>query len=245
VLMLKALIVDDEPLARSELRYLLEKTSLVRVVGEASTAEEAYELITSIDYDVVFLDVRMPGLSGTELARKIGELPKRPALVFVSAYSEHALEAFEVEADDYLVKPVSEERLKKTINKLEKRIQKNEYVKDLTAGISDIIFVDLQDRKIPIKIKDILYFEAIDDYSRLHTNNRSYLLKITLKDLEERLAVKGFLRVHRKYLVNMSYIKEIIQLSRNAMLLRLNDDRQTEIRVSRRKIPQIRKLLQL
>lgn len=245
MLMLKALIVDDEPLARSELRYLLEKTSLVRVVGEASTAEEAYELITSIDYDVVFLDVRMPGLSGTELARKIGELPKRPALVFVSAYSEHALEAFEVEADDYLVKPVSEERLKKTINKLEKRIQKNEYVKDLTAGISDIIFVDLQDRKIPIKIKDILYFEAIDDYSRLHTNNRSYLLKITLKDLEERLAVKGFLRVHRKYLVNMSYIKEIIQLSRNAMLLRLNDDRQTEIRVSRRKIPQIRKLLQL
>lgn len=245
MLMLKALIVDDEPLARSELRYLLEKTSAVRVVGEASNAEEAYELIASIDYDVVFLDVRMPGLSGTELARRINELQKRPAIVFVSAYSEHALEAFEVEADDYLVKPVSEDRLKKTISKLEKRAQKGELAKDSTTGISDIIFVDYQDKKIPVKIKDILYFEALDDYSRLHTNNRSYLLRVTLKDLEEKLEAHGFLRVHRKYLVNMSCIKEIIQLSRNAMILRLNDDRQTEIRVSRRKIPQLRKLFQL
>ena len=243
--MLKALIVDDEPLARSELRYLLEKTASVRVVGEAGNADEAYELIKNIDYDVVFLDVRMPGLSGTELARRIGELPKRPVIVFVSAYSEHALEAFEVEADDYLVKPVSEERLQKTIQKLEKRILKENAQSSLPAIISDMIFVDLQEKKIPVRIDSILYFEAVDDYSRLHLEEKSYLLRFTLKNLEEKLLSKGFLRVHRKYLVNTSKIKEIVQLSRNTFVIRLNNNKQTEIPISRRKIPVIKKLFEL
>lgn len=243
--MLKALIVDDEAAARSELRYLLENIAKVRVVGEATNAEEAYELLTKIDYDVVFLDVRMPGLSGTELARKISEIPNRPAVIFVSAYSEHAIEAFEVEAEDYLVKPVSEERLLKSIEKIMRRKSQEDIRPGSVEKISDMIFVDLKEKKVPIKIEDIYYFEAVDDYSRLHTNEMHYLTNYTLRTLEEKLANKGFIRVHRKYLVNSSKIKEVVQITRNAYILRLNDKKQTEIPISRRKIPYFKRVFEL
>lgn len=244
--MLRALIVDDEPAARSELRYLLEQTAKVKVVGEATNAEEAYELISKIDYDVIFLDVRMPGLSGTELARRIQDLKNRPSIVFVSAYSEYAIEAFEVEADDYLVKPVSEERLLRSIEKIEKRkgsIEKQ--ATDTAEKIADFIFVDLKDKKIPVKIEDICFFEALDDYSKLHTRNEYYLTNYTLRFLEEKLAPRGFIRVHRKYLVNSKKIKEVVQITRNAYLIRINDDKNTEIPVSRRKMPYFKRVFEL
>lgn len=243
--MFKALIVDDEPAARAELRYLLESIAKIKVVGEATTAEEAYELLTNIEYDVVFLDVRMPGLSGTELARKIYELPKKPAIVFVSAYSEHAIEAFEVEADDYLVKPVSEERILKTVEKLERKRLKEQIPETGVKQLTEYIFVDVKEKKIPIKIDDIYYFEALDDYSRLYTKDSSFLINYTLRNLEEKLGPRGFIRVHRKYIVNPTKIKEVIQLSRNSYILRLDDEKNSEIPVSRRKIPYFKRVFEL
>lgn len=243
--MIKALIVDDEPAARQEMRFLLEQTGSVRVVGEATNADEAYELLTKIDYDVIFLDVRMPGLSGTELARKISELQKRPAVVFVSAYSEYAIDAFEVEADDYLVKPVSEERLLKAIEKIQKRKHGGESVKPVQELLSDVFFVDLKDRKIPVRFEDICFFEAVDDYCRLYTAKNSYLINHSLKTLEEKLACRGFLRVHRKYIVNTRKIKEVVQLTRNAYLLKMEDERGTEIPVSRRRVPHFKRVFEI
>lgn len=246
--MLRALIVDDEPAARSELRYMLEATNNIRVIGEASNAEEAYELISKVPYDVIFLDIRMPGLSGTELARKISQSKERPFIVFVTAYSEHAVEAFEIEVDDYLVKPVSEERLQKTIEKIQRKLEGR--LKDLATQNAklekiDRIFVDYKDRKIPINISDIYFFEAVDDYSRLYTEKNSFLVSYSLRFLEERLYSSGFLRVHRKYLVNTAKIREIIQLSRSAYILRIGDNKIVEIPVSRRKISTLKRVLEL
>jgi two-component system LytT family response regulator len=246
--MLRALIVDDEPAARSELRYLLEAAGNIRVIGEASNAEEAFELISQVPYDVIFLDIRMPGLSGTELARKLSQPKERPFIVFVTAYSEHAVEAFEVDADDYLVKPVSEERLQKTIEKIQRKHEgrtKEPASRDTRLEKIDRIFVDYKDRKIPINISDINFFEAVDDYSRIYTETGSFLISYSLRFLEDRLSSAGFLRVHRKYLVNTVKIKEIIQLSRNAYILRVGDSRMVEIPVSRRKISTLKRVLEL
>lgn len=241
--MFRALIVDDEPSARAELRYLLEESGAARVVGEASTAEEAYELIKAVDYDVVFLDVRMPGMKGTELARLIKDFDSPPLVVFVSAYGEYAVDAFEIDATDYLVKPVSEERIAETIKRLKEKIR--------SGGVLDIerkpekIFIDQGDRKIPLPISKVYFFEAQDDYSRLHTYDRSFLVNYSLKHLEEKLRPVNFLRVHRKYLVNMDKITEVITLSRSAYVLKLSDSRKSEIPVSRRKAAEIRRLMSL
>lgn len=241
--MLKALIIDDESAARSELRYLLEKTQKIRVLGEAATAEEALELLKSINYDVVFLDIQMPQMTGTELARKLNSLDKKPFLVFVTAYGEYAVEAFELRADDYLVKPVSKKRLSKTVKRLQNSRRKT--AAKLKEKPLDKIFVDLKDKKIPISIKDIYYFEAFDDYARLYTNQDDYLINSSLKSLQEKLLERNFVRVHRKYLVNMDKVLEVITLSRSAYLLKLSDDNKTEIPVSRRKSKKLRKLFEL
>lgn len=245
--MLRALLIDDEPAARAELRFLLENSGKVRVIGEASNAEEAYELITRIEYDVVFLDIRMPGLSGTELARRLSQHENRPFIVFVTAYSEHAVEAFEVDADDYLVKPVSEKRLEICLDKiLKKQESKRARISTEQKGEKvERIFVDYRDRKIPVNVSDIYFFEAVDDYSRLYTEDSSFLLNYSLRFLEEKLSHSGFLRVHRKYLVNTEKIREVIQLSRNAYVIRLGQQKVVEIPVSRRKITTLKRVLEL
>lgn len=241
--MFRALIVDDEPSARTELRYLLEETKAIRVVGEASTAEEAYELIRSIDYDVVFLDVKMPGMNGTELARLIKEFDSPPLIVFVSAYGEYAVDAFEIEATDYLVKPVSEERISETIKRLKERIKSEGALQ--IGKKPEKIFIDQGDRKIPLPIDKIYFFEAQDDYSRLYTYDRSFLVNYSLKHLEEKLRPVNFIRVHRKYLVNMDKVTEVITLSRSAYVLKLSDARKSEIPVSRRKAAEVRRMMSL
>jgi DNA-binding LytR/AlgR family response regulator len=115
---LKALVVDDEAPSRSELRFLLAEAGGIEVIGEASNAPEAMQLIRAIPYDVVFLDIEMPGLSGMRLAEALGEMEHPPAVIFLTAYSEHAVQAFEVEATDYLVKPVEVARLRRAIERL-------------------------------------------------------------------------------------------------------------------------------
>ena len=163
---LRALIVDDEPPARSELRYLLDEAGGVEVVGEASDAGEAMQLIRAIPYDVVFLDIDMPGLSGVELAETLAGLERAPAVVFVTAHSEHAVKAFEVAAADYLVKPVELDRLKRAIARVtpEQPVTRIERVLVEKAG-----------RKLLIQVEDICYVMAKDDYSYLYTANERYL----------------------------------------------------------------------
>ena len=232
---LKALVVDDEAPARAELRYLLDEAGGVEVVGEAGNAVEALQLIKAIPYDVVFLDVEMPGLSGVQLAEVLTSLDKTPALVFVTAYSEHAVKAFEVAATDYLVKPVELARLKQAIERIspaeEARVER--------------IPVEKAGRKLLVAVDAITYVMAKDDYSYLHTEGERYLSTISLAALESKLERQGFFRVHRRFLVNLSKVQEVVPMYGGTLLLTLSDKPGTQVPVSRRRVAALRKALGL
>lgn len=235
--MLKALVVDDEAPARSELRYLLDEAGGVEVVGEASNAAEALQLIKAIPYDVVLLDIDMPGLSGVELAEALTELERQPAIVFVTAHSEHAVKAFEVAATDYLVKPVEVQRLRQAIERLVP-------AEEATARIERIP-VEKAGKKLLLQVEDIFYIMAKDDYSYLHTDGERYLSTISLAQLERRLEPSGFWRVHRRYLVNLAKVKEVVPMYGGTLLLTLTDTEATQVPVSRRRVPSLKKVLGL
>jgi two-component system response regulator LytT len=236
--MLKALVVDDEAPARSELRYLLGEAGGVEVVGEASNTIEALQLIKAIPYDVIFLDINMPGLTGVQLAEVLAGLTRPPAIVFVTAHSEHAVKAFEVNAADYLVKPVDLERLKRSISKLEPAAEQ-------APARIERIPVEKAGKKLLVSVDDILYVMAKDDYSYLYTAADRYLSTISLAQLEAKLEPVGFFRIHRRYVVNLSRVKEVVPMYGGTLLLTLTDEAATQIPVSRRRVPALKKALGL
>lgn len=235
--MLKALVVDDEAPARSELRFLLEEVGGVEVVGEASNTAEALQLIKAIPYDVVFLDIDMPGLSGVALAESLNELEKQPAIVFVTAHSEHAVKAFEVSATDYLVKPVEASRLSQAIERIEPARHQQARVERIP--------VEKAGKKLLLQVEEIYYIMAKDDYSYLHTDRERYLSTISLANLENKLESAGFFRVHRRYLVNLSRVKEVVPMYGGTLLLTLGDTDGTQVPVSRRRVPALKRVLGL
>ncbi|MRS12014.1 MAG: response regulator transcription factor [Actinobacteria bacterium] len=235
--MLKALLVDDEVPARSELRFLLGEAGGVEVVGEAGSASEAVQLIKAIPYDVVFLDVNMPGLSGIDLAEALTGLSHPPAIVFVTAHSEHAVQAFEVAAVDYLVKPVEIKRLRMAIERLAPASEGQPRV--------DRIPVEKGGRKLLLQTSDICHIMAKDDYSYIYTDGERYLSTLSLADLESRLESQNFFRVHRRYLVNLSQVKEVAPMYGGTMELTLNDAEQSKVPVSRRRAPALKRSLGL
>ncbi len=235
--MLKALLVDDEVPARSELRFLLGEAGGVEVVGEAGSASEALQLIKAIPYDVVFLDVNMPGLSGIELAEALAGLAHPPAIIFVTAHSEHAVKAFEVAATDYLVKPVEIDRLRVAVERLKPAAE-------LTTRI-DRIPVEKSGRKLLLQVSDIFHVMAKDDYSYIYTDGERYLSTLSLADLEVKLESQSFFRVHRRYLVNLAQVKEVAPMYGGTMELTLKDAAQTRVPVSRRRAPALKRSLGL
>lgn len=235
--MLKALLVDDEVPARSELRYLLGEAGGVEVVGEAGSASEALQLIKAIPYDVVFLDVDMPGLTGIELAEVLTELLRPPAIIFVTAHSEHAVKAFEVAAADYLVKPVEIQRLRLAVERLQPAAE-------ATVRI-DRIPVEKGGRKLLLQVSDIFHVMAKDDYSYIYTDGERYLSTLSLADLEQKLESQSFFRVHRRYLVNLAQVKEVAPMYGGTMELTLKDAAQTRVPVSRRRAPALKRSLGL
>ncbi len=235
--MLKALVVDDEAPARSELRFLLDEAGGIEVVGEASNAQEALQLIKAIPYDVVFLDIDMPGLSGMRLAETLTSLERQPAIVFVTAHSEHAVKAFEVAATDYLVKPVEVERLRIAIE----RLQPTEEAPVRVERIP----VEKAGRKLLLQVGEIFYVMAKDDYSYIYTNEERYLSTISLAQLESKLEAQGFFRVHRRFVVNLSQVKEIVPMYGGTMLLTLKDKAGTQVPASRRRVPALKRALGL
>ncbi len=235
--MLRALIVDDEAPARSELRYLLETAGDVEVVGEATNAREALELIEALEYDVVFLDIEMPGLSGLEVVESMRKLRKCPAVIFVSAYSEHAVKAFELEAVDYLLKPVTVDRLRDAIGKV-KGGQRSRITKPADGERKmqiNRIPVEKAGKKILLPIEDIVYISSKDDYSYIHTADARFISSTPLRILEERLAENVFYRVHRRFLVNLNMVLEITPMYGGTFMLTVKDSEKTQIPVSRRR----------
>lgn len=237
--MIKAIIVDDEAPARSELRYLLEETGQVEVVAEASNVREAIERLKGCGGDMMFLDIQMPGATGLQLAEALGRLKYPPAVVFVTAYSEHAAKAFDVSAIDYLVKPVETERLLLALNKAKK------YLATSSKGAqAERIPVEKGGKKLLISTDKIHYIMAKDDYSYLHTANDRYLSTVSLAQLEAKLEPHNFFRVHRRYLVNLDCVEEVTPISGGTLQLTLTGEEE-KVPVSRRRVASLKKALGL
>ncbi len=227
---LKAIIVDDEAPARSELKYLLEEIGNIDVEAEAASVREAVDKLKEYPSDVVFLDVNMPEATGLQLAEALNGLMCPPAIVFVTAYSEFAIDAFKVNAVDYLVKPVEIDRLKSAIVKVKKRVELR--AKTLRE---EKIPVEKSGKKIFIYIDQIRVVMARDDYAYLQTNKGKYFSNVSLAQLEKRLEGHGFFRVHRGYLINLAYVTEVDNVPGGTLVLTL-DSVKDKIPVSRRRV---------
>lgn len=242
-------MVDDEAPARSELRFLLDEAGGVDVVGEAASAAEALQLIGALDYDVVFLDIEMPGMSGVQLAETLATRDRPPAVIFVTAYSSHAVKAFEVAATDYLVKPVQAKRLRQALDRVRAVLRHRSAPLPSTRidskGPINTVPVRKGEDTLLIAADDVLYAAAYDNYSQLYTGEGRFLCGTSLLDLQRRLAPRRFLRVHRCYLVNLAHVVKVTSQYGGSLLLALDDERGTSVPVSRRRAPEVKKALGL
>lgn len=259
---LKALIVDDEYPARKELRFLLNKFNNIEVVGEATNATEALTLINALDYSILFLDIEMPGMSGLEVGAKIQEMANPPHVIFVSAYDEYAVKAFEVNAVDYILKPFDERRLTQAINKIMK-ITANRSVNEATKQEEsfqqpevtqspeqpenkfkiDRIPAEKQGKTILVNESDIIYAFTEQDHVFIKTFTDRLFTRFTLKELEGRLNSTMFFRTHRCYIVNLQKVKEIIPFFNGTYTLIVEDNEKSEVPVSRAQAKKLRKIL--
>ena len=257
---LRAVLVDDEQLARDELGYLLDQVGGVEVVGQAGNGVEALTTIDRLQPDVVFLDVQMPGLSGFEVARRLLENRVASHIIFVTAYDQHAIEAFEVNAVDYLLKPVDQARLEVAVDRARRRVATDRPIDGVNnADLERIIqlVADRQSRRQRLAIKvgerfllvqsdDIIYASLADEgisvVTSQHAGTSNYR---TLDELHERLDPTVFWRVHRSHLVNINKIKEIVPWFSRNYILRMTDPKATEIPVSRSQTRRLREYLKL
>ena len=210
---MKAIIIDDERLARKELNLLLEKHSdKVEIIDEAQNAKEGIEAIKKHQPDLIFLDIQMPEMDGFEMLKRLEEIPK---VIFVTAYDEHAIEAFKINAVDYLLKPVDPERLSEAIEKLESN-KEEEFVSNLASNrkdrkltVDDRVFIKDGEKCYYPKLADVRYFESQGNYVKVYFNNDHPMILRSLNALEERLDGEDFFRANRKYIINLNWVQRI------------------------------------
>ena len=236
---MRILIVDDEPPARAEMRYMLEKIGEASEVDDAETAIDALARLQDSRYDLVLLDIRMPGLSGLDAVKVISRAKPRPHVVFVTAYEEHAVQAFEVEADDYLLKPVSERRLRHALERVH-AARPSVGTQTAPAVALDRLAVETDDRTILLKISDIRFVNARGDYTYVRTFDHEYRVRSSLTELTRRLEPNGFLRVHRSFLVNLDHVLELQPYFSGTYVLMMADQHRSEVPVSRSGIKTLR-----
>jgi two-component system, LytTR family, response regulator AlgR len=209
---LRVLVVDDEPLARARLRALLEgcRDPHAELVAEAGTATQAQAWLREHGCDLVLLDVQMPGPDGLSLAQSLRQLPRPPLVVFVTAYSKHAVDAFELEALDFLTKPVRQERLQAALVRVAQRLKERGAVIEPTAATDDAEVIPINDRGriVRVPLAEVLYLKAELKYLTVRTITQRYVMEGSLGDWEQRLAGR-FLRIHRNALVAKAAIREL------------------------------------
>jgi len=253
---LRALVVDDEPLAREELCYLLEELGGVDVVKAAANGPEALEAIETLGPEVVFLDVQMPGLTGFEVARRIVDREPPVTVIFVTAFDQYAIDAFEVNAVDYLLKPVEAGRLEGAILRARRRLSSREPLNDQLDRIVQLVesrrvrrepvAIRIGDRVLLVQPEDIIHASTADDSISIVTSQVSGASNFrTLDELQARLDPEVFWRVHRSHLVNIHKIKEIVPWFSRNYILRMKDGKGTEIPVSRSQTRRLREFLKL
>lgn len=239
---LRVLVVDDEHPALTELAWLLEQDDRVAEVRTASSGADALRALDLAPADVVFCDIKMPGFDGMELARVLSRFADRPQIVFVTAYEAHAVDAFEVSATDYVVKPVRAARLAEAVRKV---VQSRAVSSAPSAAPAPS---QPEDETIPVELggvtsfvqrSDIIYVQAQGDYARLHTRGASHLIRVSLTTLEERWAPAGFARIHRSTLISLPAVTQV-RTDRGRCVVVLGD---IELQVSRRHTRELRERL--
>ncbi|SFT50295.1 two component transcriptional regulator, LytTR family [Lishizhenia tianjinensis] len=229
---MKAIIIDDERLARAEMQNLLAEYKDLKVVAEAKNAEEGIMLIKEHKPDVIFCDVQMPGMNGFEMVKKLEEIPK---VVFVTAFDEHAIKAFEVNALDYLLKPVDPDRLNETIEKLLK--EEDDYSstnnlafrKERVLDATDKVFLKDGEKCFYVSLADIRYFESKGNYVKVYFGKHKPMILRSLNSLEDRLNPEQFFRANRKFIVNLNYITHIENWFNGGLQITLEEDEKIEI----------------
>jgi len=243
---MKAIIIDDERLARAELRKLLQDFPEIEVVDEAANVDEGISKIENHNPDVIFLDIQMPGKTGFDL---LSELDHAPQVIFTTAYDEYALKAFEVNALDYLLKPVEPRRLADTVEKLMKGRQSmpirngNEFEKQSLLKEDDQVFVKDGERCWFVKLSEVRLFESVGNYAKVFFGPNKPLILKSLNALEERLDEKTFFRANRKHIVNLRLIEKIEPYFNGGLLLELKGGEKIE--VSRRQTVKFKEMMSL
>jgi len=260
---LTAVIVDDEPLALEGLSLRLAKIPEIKVIGQAENGDEAIKLCQTLSPDVLFLDLQLPGLNGIEVVQAM-QSDTLPMIVFVSAYSEYAIEAFELNAIDYVLKPANLGRLQKTVSRILERQNPHQAEKEKfrllnalgeTSGIEvseleewletdeplptsinqEIVIKNSDNEKVLVPVKEIKWVDAAGDYMCVHTEKDTHVLRITMKKLQSLLDEKQFARIHKSTIVNLNHVISIKPLRNNESIVTLNDD--IELKVSRNYSP--------
>lgn len=259
---LRVVVVDDEQLAREELCFLLGQSGGIDIVAQAADGVEALRLCGEAQPDLLFLDVQMPGLTGFEVARRLMEAEILPQLVFVTAFDHYAIEAFTVNAIDYLLKPVDPERLEQTLERARRRVVSEQAAKlplspgDLErvidavqarqGGRRDQVAIRVGERFVLVQAQEISHASLVDESIVVVTNAASGTSNYrTLDELQARLDPAVFWRVHRSHLVNITNIKEIVPWFSRNYILKMKDPKATEIPVSRSQTKRLREYLQL
>jgi len=250
---LSTVVVDDEQLACDELTYLLKDFPEIEVIGTGSNGLEAVDLIRKMEPELVFLDVHMPGLDGLGVVRRLRELNlDLPHVIFVTAYDQYAVEAFRLEAMDYLLKPVEKGRLAETIERARRTAQDRKSPepppapRGAPAAPRTKLLVQANSRKFIVDANDLIYATIGNGLITLVTTNlEGHSNYRTIEDLQANLDREMFWRVHRSYLVNINRIKEVVPWFKSSYQLRMDDRKHTEIPVSRVQTRKLRELFKL
>jgi two-component system, LytTR family, response regulator len=237
---MKAIIIDDERLARQELKNLLSAHKEVEVIAECADAAQAREKVNELKPDIIFCDIQMPGKTGLELAE---ELPGTVEVVFITAFDEHAIRAFEINAFDYLLKPVQPERLAETIRKLSVKESANKPDNNSPLSERDMVFIKDGEKCWFVRLSDIRLFESEGNYVRVYFENFRPLILRSLNSLETRLNEKQFFRASRKHIVNLSYIGGVETWFNGGLNVKMKDGR--EIEISRRQAVKLKEMMSL
>ncbi|MGB9803867.1 LytR/AlgR family response regulator transcription factor [Desulfofundulus sp.] len=250
-----AVVVDDEPLARDELKYLLSAHPECLVVGEAEDAQEALKLVAGLQPDVVFLDIQMRGMSGCEAARQMLSFPHPPLVVFATAYNEYAVRAFELGALDYILKPFESDRLARTIERIENlKKHAGEWAEAVERVACLLEAKKHRLKKLPVEkngeiklldYQDIIFGRAKDGSVQIFTASDTCTYPGSMTQLEARLNSEGFLRVHKSFLVNLNRVQGVLPWFKGTYWLVMDDPGRTQIPVSKSQVKELKSILGL
>jgi two-component system, LytTR family, response regulator len=241
---MNCIIVEDEFPAREELKYFITNHSDIKIISEFDNGIDVLKFIQENIVDIIFLDINIPMLDGMLLAKTINKFKFKPKIVFITAYKEHAVEAFELEAFDYVLKPYSDQRIINTLNKL-KESQSNKS-NDIGEKVDtyDTVTLWKHDKMVVLKSSDIYYCEARERETLVYSINSEYIVKSSISEFYKSISNSQFFKTHRSYIVNINKIKEIIPWFNNTYVLKLKDiDR--EIPVSRSNIKEFRNIMHI